>query len=134
MLIQVIMLLVPINRKAVEKADNAMPSDDMIDVVTGIFQGLSDETRVKILYALKKQELCVRDLAILIGISESGISHQLSHLKELKLVKARRDGNIMYYSLSYTHLVELLKEAEDYADHVERNLPDHKHEIVHKRD
>lgn len=124
----------PINKKAIDKADKAMPSDEMIDVVSGIFQGLSDETRVKILYALKKQELCVRDLAILIGISESGISHQLSHLKELKLVKARREGNIMYYSLSYTHLVEMLREAEDYADHVERDLPDHKHEIAHKRD
>ena len=124
----------PIDKKAIEKADGVMPSDERIDVVTGIFQGLSDETRVKILYALKKQELCVRDLAILIGISESGISHQLSHLKELRLVKARREGNIMYYSLSYTHLVEMLREAEDYADHVERDLPDHKHEIVHKRD
>ncbi len=124
----------PIDKKAIEKADGVMPSDERIDVVTGIFQGLSDETRVKILYALKKQELCVRDLAILIGISESGISHQLSHLKELRLVKARREGNIMYYSLSYTHLVEMLKEAEDYADHVQRDLPDHKHETVHKRD
>lgn len=128
------MPLEPINKKAIEDADDAMPSDNMVDVVTGIFQGFSDETRVKILYALKKQELCVRDLAILIGISESGISHQLSHLKDLKLVKARREGNIMYYSLSYTHLVEMLREAEDYVDHVQRDLPDHKHEIVHKRD
>lgn len=119
------MPLEPIDKKAVEKADNAMPSDDMVDIVTGIFQGLSDETRVRILYALKKQELCVRDLAILIGISESGISHQLSHLKELKLVKARRDGNVMYYSLSYTHLMGMLREAEEYADHVQKNLPDH---------
>lgn len=128
------MPLEPINKIAIEKADDAMPNDDMVDVVTGIFQGLSDETRVRILYALKKQELCVRDLAILIGISESGISHQLSHLKELRLVKARREGNIMYYSLSYTHLVEMLKEAEDYADHVDRDLPDHQHDIAHKRD
>lgn len=123
----------PINKKAIEKADNAMPSDDMVDIVTGIFQGLSDETRVRILYAFKNQELCVRDLAILIGISESGISHQLSHLKELKLVKGRRDGNVMYYSLSYTHLVELLREAEDYADHVQQDLPDHQHDIEHKK-
>ena len=108
-----------------EKADEAMPGDDMIDVVTGIFQGLSDETRVKILYALKNHELCVRDLAILIGISESGISHQLSHLKELKLVKARRDGNVIYYSLSYVHLVGMLREAEEYASHVQHDIPDH---------
>jgi ArsR family transcriptional regulator len=127
------MPLEPIDKKAVEKVENVMPSNDMVDVVTGIFQGLSDETRVRILYALKSNELCVRDLAILTGISESGISHQLSHLKELKLVKARREGNVMYYSLSYTHLVELLREAEDYADHVQRDLPDHKHEIAHKK-
>lgn len=95
------MFLEPIDKKAIEKADDAMPSEEMVDVVTGIFQGLSDETRVKILYALKKHELCVRDLAILIGISESGISHQLRHLKELRLVKARREGNIMYYSQLY---------------------------------
>lgn len=127
------MPLEPIDKKAVEKTNNQMPSDQMVDVVTGIFQGLSDETRMKILYALKNQELCVRDLAILIGISESGISHQLSHLKELRLVKARREGNMMYYSLSYTHLAELLREAEDYADHIQRGIPDHKHGIEHKR-
>mgnify|MGYP002336140866 CR=1 FL=1 len=127
------MPLEPINKKAIEKTDDAMPSDDMIDVVTGIFQGLGDETRVKILYALKNHELCVRDLAILIGISESGISHQLSHLKELKLVKARRDGNVIYYSLRYVHLVGMLREAENYADHVQRNLPDHNHGIEHKK-
>jgi len=123
----------PIDKKAIQVADDSMPSDALVDVVTGIFQGLSDETRVRILYALKKQELCVRDLAILIGISESGISHQLSHLKELKLVKARRDGNVMYYSLSYTHLVEMLHEAEDYADHIQHDLPDHKHNIQHTK-
>lgn len=127
------MALEPIDTKAVKAADLAMPDDKLVDIVTGIFQGLSDETRVKILYALKKQELCVRDLAILIGISESGISHQLSHLKELKLVKARRDGNVMYYSLSYTHLTELLREAEDYADHIQHGIPDHKHDIEHKK-
>ncbi len=119
------MSLEPINTQAVRIADKAMPDEGLIHVITGIFQGLSDETRVKILYALKKQEMCVRDLAILIGISESGISHQLSHLKDLKLVKARRDGNAMYYSLSYAHLLGMLREAEEYADYVKQNIPDH---------
>lgn len=119
------MSLEPINTKAVQVADRAMPSEKLIHIITGVFQGLSDETRVKILYALTKRELCVRDLAVLIGISESGISHQLSHLKELKLVKARRDGNVMYYSLSYVHLQGMLREAEEYADHVRQGIPDH---------
>lgn len=115
----------PINIKAVQRANKALPEDKLIHTITGVFQGLSDETRVKILYALRQQEFCVRDLAILIGISESGISHQLRHLKELKLVKARRDGNNMYYSLSYIHLFSMLGEAEEYADHIEQDIPDH---------
>jgi DNA-binding transcriptional ArsR family regulator len=49
----------------------------------------------------------------------------LSHLKELQLVKARRDGNVMYYSLSYTHLLGMLREAEEYADHIKQGIPDH---------
>lgn len=119
------MSLLPINTKAVQIADKAIPNEETIDIVTGIFQALSDETRVKILYALNRQELCVRDIAILIGITESGISHQLSHLKDLKLVKARRNGNVMYYSLRYVHLVGMLREAEEYANHIKKNLPDH---------
>lgn len=119
------MSLEPINTKAVQAADKAIPNEEMIDIITGIFQGLSDETRVKILYALKKQEFCVRDLAVIIGISESGISHQLSHLKDLRLIKARRDGNVMYYSLSFTHLLGMLREAEEYAGHIQKDIPDH---------
>jgi DNA-binding transcriptional ArsR family regulator len=119
------MSLEPINKKSIVNANEAIPDEELIHIITGIFQGLSDETRVKILYALKNHELCVRDLSILVGISESGISHQLSHLKELQLVKARRDGNVMYYSLSYTHLLGMLREAEEYADHIKQGIPDH---------
>jgi arginine repressor len=96
------MSLEPINKKSIVNANEAIPDEELIHIITGIFQGLSDETR-----------------------SESGISHQLSHLKELQLVKARRDGNVMYYSLSYTHLLGMLREAEEYADHIKQGIPDH---------
>ena len=80
---------------------------------------------MKVLYALMQQTLCVGDLALLVGISESAISHQLRFLKARKLVKGRRDGNVIYYSLDDHHLAALFREAEYHADHVYRNLPDH---------
>jgi ArsR family transcriptional regulator, lead/cadmium/zinc/bismuth-responsive transcriptional repressor len=119
------MSLEPIHKKSIASADKAIPSEELLKVVTEVFQTLSDLTRLKIIYALKKQELCVRDIAVLIGISESGVSHQLSHLRKAKLVKTRRNGNIMYYSLSYNHLGAMLKEAEYYADHIKQSLLDH---------
>lgn len=117
--------LQPIEPKVVAKAQKQIPSDELLRVVVECFKALGDETRAKILYALEKQPLCVRDIAVLIGISESGISHQLSTLKDKRLVKAERNGNVMYYSLAYEHIHNLLKEAEYYADHVYSGIADH---------
>lgn len=114
-----------INPDSVEKAQSRMPEEMLLDVVVECFKALADSTRTKILYALRKQSLCVRDLAVLIGISESAISHQLSFLKDKHLVEVKRQGNVMYYSIAYQHILNLLKEAEYYADHIRQNLPDH---------
>jgi DNA-binding transcriptional ArsR family regulator len=107
------------------KAIKSLPKEGLLEMVTDLFRTLGDTTRAKILYSLQKNELCVKDLAELTGISQSGISHQLSYLRKLKFVKARKDGNTAFYSLRYKHLSAILKEAEYYADHVKRNLPDH---------
>lgn len=102
-----------------------MPREKLLVMVTDLFCALGDMTRAKILYALQKHEMCVKDLAELTNISQSGISHQLSYLRKLKLVTARKDKNTVFYSLSYKHLSAMLKEAEYYADHIKRHLPDH---------
>lgn len=115
--------LEPINAEAIKQVE--LPKEALLEVVVECFKALGDATRAKILYALQKQPLCVRDLAIIIAISESGISHQLSELKEKHLVKAERKGNVIYYSIAYQHLHNLLREAEYYADHIKQNLPDH---------
>lgn len=117
--------LQPINPDSVEKAQKHIPEDAILTVVVECFKALGDTTRAKILYALQKQPLCVRDLAVLIGISESAVSHQLSFLKDKRLVKVKRDSNVMNYSIAYQHITTLLKEAEYYADHIRQNLPDH---------
>lgn len=124
--------LLPINPDSVEKAQNLMPQEALIEVVVECFKALGDNTRTKILYALRKQSLCVRDLAVLIGISESAISHQVSFLKDKRLLKVERQGNVMYYSIAYQHILNLLKEAEYYADHIKQNLPDHPDEMQYE--
>lgn len=69
---------------------------------------LGDPTRLRIVMALQKGEMCVCDLAAFLGVSESGVSHQLSRLRDLALVKNRREGQILYYSLDDDHVADLI--------------------------
>ena len=113
-----------INPDAVDAARAAIPTDELLTVVVELFGALADPTRARILYALSTGPLCVRDLALLVGISESGVSHQLRLLRERRLVKCRREGTVMYYAIDGHHLAALFREAEYHADHVLQGLPD----------
>ncbi|MHB8626441.1 MAG: ArsR/SmtB family transcription factor [Aggregatilineales bacterium] len=117
--------LIAINPEALTEVQVAMPSDARLEVVVETFQALADPTRSRILYALIQRPLCVRDLAILTHVSESAVSHQLRALRNQHLVKARREGNVIYYSVNDPHLAVLFHEAEYHADHVYRDLSDH---------
>jgi ArsR family transcriptional regulator, lead/cadmium/zinc/bismuth-responsive transcriptional repressor len=110
--------LTAIDPKTLTELYALVPKDETLSIVVEAFQSLADLTRFKILYALMTHEVCVRDLALLIGVSESAISHQLRFLRDRHLVKQRREGNIMYYTLSDHHLPELIHEAENHAEHV----------------
>jgi DNA-binding transcriptional ArsR family regulator len=72
------------------------------------FKVLGDPTRLKIVVALAGGEMCVCDLAAFLGLTESAISHQLRRFKDLALVKSRREGQVIYYSLDDAHVAELL--------------------------
>ena len=115
----------PIDPKAVAAVQAAAPPDDLLDLVVAAFQGLADPTRARILYALVQRPLCVRDLAIVAGVSESAVSHQLRLLRDRRLVRTRREGNVIYYAVDDHHVAALFREAEYHADHVRRQLPDH---------
>jgi len=115
----------PIDPEALEAARSALPPDELLDIVVAMFAALGAPTRARILYALGRRSLCVRDLALLVGVSESAVSHQLRLLRERGLVRPRREGNVVYYALHDPHLGVLFREAEYHADHVRRNLPDH---------
>ena len=92
-------------------ARTAMPSDRMVRALAETFSALSDPTRVRIISALGGQELCVFDLARLLGLTGSAISHQLRLLRGQRLVKYRKEGKIAYYSLDDDHIRNLLEEC-----------------------
>src|SRR5579864_5694772 len=118
-------VLTPIDAAAVQAAQTAALPQAHLLLIVETFEALADPTRARILYALIQQPLCVRDLAILVGVSESGASHQLRFLRDRRLVKPRRDGNIIYYSVDDHHVAALFKEADYHVDHVRQGLPDH---------
>jgi DNA-binding transcriptional ArsR family regulator len=114
-----------IDPETVRLIQSSGPSETLLNLVVETFQALADSTRLKILYTLVKSEVCVRDLAILVGVSESAISHQLRILRDRRLVTQRREGNVIYYSLNDNHLAALFQEAEYHADHVHQGIADH---------
>jgi DNA-binding transcriptional ArsR family regulator len=118
-------VLTPIDAEAVLAAQMAALPEAHLLLLVETFQALADVTRARILFALIQRPLCVRDLAILVGVSESGVSHQLRLLRERRLVKPRREGNIMYYTVDDHHVAALFKEADYHIDHVRQGLPDH---------
>ncbi len=117
--------LAPIDAAALAQARAAIPAEALLKLVVEAFQALADPTRARILYALTTGPVCVRDLAILVGVSESAVSHQLRLLRQRRLVKPRRAGTTVYYSLDDHHVAALFREAEYHAGHVRSNIPDH---------
>lgn len=84
---------------------------DDANALAETFRTLGDPTRVRMLDALAHSELCVCDLATLIGLSESAVSHQLRLLRNLRVVKSRRDGRMVFYSLDDRHIITLFRQA-----------------------
>lgn len=95
----------------------SLPEQESIDSQSEIFRALSEPTRVKILYLLSHEEMCVHDLTTLIDSSQSSISHHLKILKLNNLVKARREGKAVYYSLVDRHVSGLFSQCLEHVEH-----------------
>ena len=93
-----------------------MLDEDILFDLADFFRLFGDSTRVKILYALSQSELCVGDIAELLSMTQSAISHQLRVLKQSKLVKYRREGKAVLYSLADAHVTTILKQG---LEHIE---------------
>ncbi len=92
----------------VEQARTETVSEKELNWLSSVYKVLGDPSRLKIVMALRNVEMCVCDLAAFLGLTESAVSHQLRRLKDLALVKSRRDGQVIYYSLDDEHVVALL--------------------------
>lgn len=121
--------LVPIDPDALAAVQAAAPPEELLRVVVETFEGLANPTRARMLYALIRGPLCVRDLAILTGVSESAVSHQLRFLRDRRLVAFRKTGNIVLYTVDDHHVAALFREAEYHADHVRQGIPDHPYRL-----
>ena len=95
---------VGIHPDVIENTKKQMPSDELLFDLADFFRIFGDSTRVKIVCALLSSELCVCDIAELLDMSQSAISHQLRVLKQARLVKFRRAGKVVYYSLDDEHI------------------------------
>lgn len=97
-----------IHEDVVNKVQNSMAEEDHLYDLAEVFKVFGDSTRIRILEALSKAEMCVCDIAFLLNMTQSAISHQLRVLKQARLVKNRRDGKIVYYSLDDDHIERIL--------------------------
>ena len=98
-----------VDEKRVKRARRAMKSAETVAALAETFKILGDPTRIKIAFALSREELCVCDIANLLGVSQSAVSHSLRTLRQMKLVKFRREGKIAYYTLDDEHISNLLE-------------------------
>jgi ArsR family transcriptional regulator len=97
-----------INIDIVNLVREKMPENEEFFYLEGLFKIFSDTTRLKILYALTESELCVCDISGLLGMTNSAVSHQLKLLRMAKLVRTRRDGKVIYYSIADSHVETIL--------------------------
>lgn len=106
-----------VNKVQVKRVQKQMPDAPTLQQVADIFATLGDPTRARIVFALSKAELCVCDLAVLLGMTLSAVSHQLRVLRHLGLVKYRKQGRLAHYSLDDEHASGLLTQALEHVAH-----------------
>lgn len=104
-----------VHPEAVTRVEAGLPDDALIQRATTLTKVVSDPTRLRILSALAMEELCVCDLAVIAGINESTMSHQLRHLRALDLVTFRKVGRIAYYRLANDHTTRLIADILAHA-------------------
>ena len=99
------------NEPKVRRVQRAMKPADTVGLAAETFKVLGDPTRLRIAFALSREELCVCDLAVLLGVSQSVVSHSLRALRHMGVVRYRKDGKIAYYRLDDEHIARLVGEA-----------------------
>ena len=100
-----------IHEERIAKARKSALPEEEVEQSAQLFKALADPSRLKILWALEKEEMCVCDIAALLGLTESAVSHQLRLLRTMRLVSNRRQGPVLYYRLNDHHIGQLIQLA-----------------------
>ena len=107
--------LMHIHEDIVKRVSSEMPDEDALFDLSELFKVFGDSTRIRILYCLFESEMCVCDIATLLNMTQSAISHQLSVLKKSKLVKSCRSGKIVFYSLADAHVRTIIDQGMEHV-------------------
>lgn len=108
---------IKVNINNIKKVTDSMLNESDIVKLSEVFKVLGDPTRIKIIFALSKCELCVCDIVEAIGMTQSAVSHQLRLLRNLKLVKFRKEGKCVIYSLDDDHILQLFNQGMEHVKH-----------------
>lgn len=108
------------NKKVVELVFAKIQDDQTLSSIANFYQVLSDPTRCKILAALKIHELCVCDLANVLSMTKSSVSHQLAKMKQLGVVKFRREGRKVIYSPNDNHVISIFETTLNHVNHLNK--------------
>ena len=104
-----------IHADILKKVADQLPDEELLYDLAELFKVFGDSTRVRILYVLFEAEMCVCDLAAALNMTQSAISHQLRILKQNKLVKSRREGKSIFYSLADDHVVTIINQGMEHV-------------------
>ena len=103
-----------LHHEIIERVNHQMPGEEELYDLAELFKVFGDTTRIRILYVLLESEMCVCDIAALLGMNQSAISHQLRILKQSRLVKFRRDGKSVFYSLADAHVHAMIAQGMEH--------------------
>ncbi|MFW5636467.1 MAG: ArsR/SmtB family transcription factor [Thermodesulfobacteriota bacterium] len=109
----------------VQRVKRKMPAESDLDELAGFYKLFGDPTRISILWALSESEMCVCDICALLGMKQPAVSHQLKTLKQARVVRSRREGKVVYYSLDDDHIRSLLHFGLDHlreSEQTEKNI------------
>lgn len=106
-----------IHQDIIDKVAGKIPEDELLDDVSNFFKVFSDKTRLKVLSLLLLEEMCVCDIAATLDMTHSSISHQLRVLRQARVVKNRKEGKVVYYSLDDDHVKNILAQGLSHHQH-----------------
>ena len=108
--------LLHLQQNTVQHVENTMPNEEVLFELSELFKTFGDSTRIRILFCLFIDEMCVCDIAHILTMTQSAISHQLAILKRKKLIRARRDGKAMFYSLADDHVRTIIGQGMEHVN------------------